>query len=59
MDRKALARKQKYEEEMKRKRQRIISPEIGISPETKRLNNLKNVVLKQGSERRIVIRREN
>lgn len=58
MNRKAQERKQKYEEEMKRKRERIVSPEIGISPDTKRLQALKKIVLKQAGERRIIIRRD-
>ncbi|AQQ54061.1 hypothetical protein [Planococcus lenghuensis] len=57
MDREAEERKRKYEKEMKRKRQRIVSPEIGISPDTKRLRALGKVVLKQADDRRIIVRR--
>ncbi|WP_155522833.1 hypothetical protein [Indiicoccus explosivorum] len=52
------SRKERYEAVIRRKRARIVSAEIGLSPDTERLLSLKREVLEKVSRRRIVLRRE-
>ena len=58
MAREFESRKERYEAVMQRKRSRMVSAEIGMSPDTKQLLSLKKEVLEKMSRRQIVLGRE-